>query len=201
MSTANRKSTLSIGRSEFEVIVLDPSKFFQSLTRMMLAQMDVSRIRIYDEAVPALHDLILEPCDVVIVDADLPQRFSCMKLIAGLKHASLAPLCYIPVIVTSVAPTESFVTQAARNGAHAVLAKPFSPLSLRQRIEWALSDHHSYVMDQERYIIEGVTRAIDARTKRASLPALASLMNNVTEGERWNEASVVQSMIDKILFP
>ncbi len=194
----NRTSSLRIGRSEFEVIVLDPCRFYHSLTRMMLLHMNIARIRIYEEAVPAIHDLILSPSDLVIVDADLPLRFSCLKLIQGLKRASLAPLCYIPVIVTAAKPTEQFVTAAAQSGAHAVLAKPFSPLGLRQRIEWALSPHHTYVTENDRYLIEGMTNAIEARTKRASMPGLASLMRE--QGQSWSEAATVQSMIDKI-FP
>lgn len=192
----NRSSSLRIGRSEFEVIVLDPCKFYHSLTRMMLLHMNIARIRIYEEPVPAMHDLILSPSDLVIVDADLPVRFSCLKLLQGLKHASLAPLCYIPVIVTAAKPTERFVTAAAQSGAHAVLAKPFSPLGLRQRIEWALSPHHSYVIENDRHVIEGMANAIEARTKRASLPGIASLMRE--QGQSWSEAAAVQSMVDKI---
>lgn len=195
----SRHVTLDITREDFEVLVLDPCKFFQSLTRMMLAHMNVARVRLYDEAVPALHDLILEPCDVVIVDADLPSRFSCLKLIKGLKHASLAPLCYIPVIVTSRAPTEQFVTAAARCGAHTVLAKPFSTIKLRERIEWALSDHHRYVIDGGHYVIEGLLQTIEARTRRASMPALSALMRDPAQS--FTQTAAVQSMIDKILFP
>lgn len=189
--------SLDIGRDDFEVLVLDPCKFFQSLTRTMLVHMNVSRVRLYDEAVPALHDLILDPCDVVIVDSALPSRFSCLRLVRGLKHASLAPLCYIPVIVTSVAPTENFVTAAARCGAHTVLAKPFSTSSLRARIEWALAEHHQYVVENGFCVIEGMLHSIEARTKRASMPALASLMQNT--GQTWSETAAVQSMIDQIL--
>lgn len=195
----NRPLSLSLDRSEFEVIVLDPSKFFHSLTRMMLVHMEASRVRIYEEAVPAIHDLILDPSDLVIVDADLPARFSCLKLIQGLKHASLAPLCHIPIIVTAAAPTEQFVTAVARSGAHAVLAKPFSPIGLRQRIEWALSPHHTYGIENERYVIEGLTQSLEARTRRASLPAIANLMRE--QGKSWSEAAAVQSMIDQIIFP
>lgn len=199
MVSINRSSLLNIGRADFEVIVLDQSKFSQSLTRMMLVHMNVARIRIFDEAVPALHDLILDPSDLVIVDADLPARFSCLKLIQGLKHASLAPLCYIPIIVTAATPTEQLVTAVGRSGAHAVLAKPFSPLALRQRIEWALSDHHTYVIESDRYVIEGVASTIEARSKRASLPAIAGLMSE--QGQAWSQAAAVQSMIDQIISP
>ncbi len=190
---------LDIGRNDFEVLVLEPSRFFQSLTRMMLVHMNIARVRLYEEAVPALHDLILDPCDVVIVDANLPARFSCLKLIKGLKHASLAPLCYIPIIVTSLAPTEQFVSAAARCGAHTVLAKPFSTSSLRQRIEWAISDHHTYVVDGGYYVIEGMVKTIEARSRRASMPALAQLMKDPQHS--FTEAAAVQSMIDQILFP
>ncbi len=159
-----------------EVFVLDSSKFYLSLTRSMLVHMSVGRVRSYDDPVHALRELLLEPGGLIIVDADLPARFSCLRLIRGLRHASLAPLCFAPIIVTSAYPTEPFVDGAMRHGAHTILAKPFSPLALKQRIDWCLADRQKLVIKEGYYVVEESIKAVEARATRAALPALAALL-------------------------
>ncbi|MBI3436161.1 MAG: response regulator [Proteobacteria bacterium] len=185
------------GKHGLEVILLDASKFYLSLTRSMLLHMSVGRIRAYEDPVTALRGLLLEPSGLIIVDAQLPMTFSCLRLIRGLRHASLAPLCFVPIIVTTAWPTEQFIDNAIRNGAHAIVAKPFSPRSLKQRIDWALGDHHRLVINRGYYVVEDSIKSVEERAKRASPPALAALLRG--SDQPFSDVTAVQSMIDMIL--
>jgi|DewCreStandDraft_4_1066084.scaffolds.fasta_scaffold04336_10 CheY-like chemotaxis protein len=187
---------LSANTTAMEVTVLDGSKYYMSLTRSMLNTIGVRRALLYDQPIEALRDLLAQPSDVVVVDSELPQNISCLRLIRGMRDPARAPLCFIPIIVTTYRPTKSFVEAAIRNGANTVLAKPYSPLALKQRLIRAVADRDKLVLKDGRYVMAEILDSMEARALAANPTMLAALLHGA--GGPNSQTDALQSMINML---
>ena len=179
-----------------EVTVVDGSKFYLSLTRSMLVTIGVRRTHVYDQPIEALRDLLAQPSDVIVVDSRLPLNISCLRLIRGMRDAARVPLCFIPIIVTTDYPTKSFVEAAIYNGANTVLAKPYSPLALKQRMIRVIADQDKLVLKDGRYVVAEILDTMEARALIANPSMLASLLHGGNEAT--GQTSALQSMVDML---
>jgi len=179
-----------------EVTVIDGSKFYSSLTRSMLATIGVRRAHVYDHPIEALKDLMAQPTDIIVVDAQLPLNISCLRFIRGLRDATRVPLCFIPIIVTVHRPTKSFVEATIRNGANSVLAKPYSPLTLKQRMIRAIADRDKLVLRDGRYVVSEILDTMEARALIANPSMLATLVHG---GSDAGQNGALQSMVNTLL--
>jgi response regulator RpfG family c-di-GMP phosphodiesterase len=189
----------STNMSALEVVVLDHSKFYLSLTRQMLTYLGVRRIRSYDDPEAALVDLLAEPSDLIVVDSKMPKHFVFLQLIRGLRDASLMPICLTPIIVTSSTPTKSFVEGAMRSGANTVLAKPFSPHALKQRVDRAFADRDKLVVKGHHYIVAEIVDALEARAMTANPSTLAAVLQGGEEA--WSKVMALQSILKMMQSP
>jgi DNA-binding response OmpR family regulator len=164
-------AALGIGIEHMNIVVVDPSRTMQTILRSMLQQMRPKRLRVYDSAVAALRDMVVEPPNLVLTEWKM-DHMSGYGLIKIMRHHSMAPLCAIPVIVITGSATRSIVEAALRIGAHAVLAKPLSPAILRQRIDWITRDDRPLVRLDSQYVIDGVDTALDIQRAKDRLPSI-----------------------------
>lgn len=182
--------------STLEVAVLDGSKFQLSLTRTMLSQIGVRRTRTYDHPIEALSEVMAEPCGLIVVDADLPMNISSLQLIYGLRDPAIVPLCFTPIVITVSDPTKTFVEEAIRHGANSVLAKPYSPLALKQRMERALADRDKLVVKDGRYVIAEILDTMEARALSSDPSMLAAILHS--GGETPSPKAALKTMIDML---
>ncbi len=182
-----------------EITVVDGSKFYLSLTRSMLVTIGVRRTHVYDQPIEALRDLLAQPSDIIVVDSKLPLNISCMRLIRGMRDAARVPLCFVPIIVTTDRPTRSFVEAAIFNGANTVLAKPYSPLALKQRMTRVIADQDKLVLKDGRYVLAEILDTMEARALIANPSMLASLLHGTGGGDEGSgQTSALQSMVDML---
>jgi PleD family two-component response regulator len=167
-----------------EVAVLDASKFQLSLARSMLGQIGIRNTRTYDQTFNALDELMVQPCNLLIMDADLPENISGLRLIRCLRSPDLAPLCFTPIIVTTYEPTHRFVEAAVRCGVNFVLSKPYSPRALQQRIDRVIADHGKLELRGGHYVHADVLDTFEARALCANPATLALLVasSDTSEG-------------------
>ena len=182
--------------STLEVAVLDGSKFQLSLTRTMLSQIGVRRTRTYDHPIEALSEVMAEPCGLIVVDADLPMNISSLQLVYGLRDPAIVPLCFTPIVITVTDPTKSFVEEAIRHGANSVLAKPYSPLALKQRMERALADRDKLVVKDGRYVVAEILDTMEARALSSDPSMLAAILHS--GGETPSPKAALKTMIDML---
>lgn len=182
--------------SALEVVVLDASKFQLSLTRTMLSQIGVRRTRAYDHPIEALSDMMAEPCGLIMVDADLPLNISCLRLLYGLRDPAIVPLCFTPIIITAVDPTKTFVEEAIRHGANSVLAKPYSPMMLKQRIQRVLADRDKLVIKDGRYVLAEILDTMEARALSSDPSMLAAILHS--GGDTPSPKAAFKTMIDML---
>lgn len=179
-----------------EVVVVDASKFQLSLTRTMLAQIGVRRTRTYDHPLEALSDMMAEPSGLIFIDADLPMNISCLRLIYGLRDPAIVPLCFTPIIVTVTEPTKTFVEEAIRHGANSVLSKPYSPMTLKQRIERVIADRDKLVMKDGRYVLAEILDTMEARALSSDPSLLAAILHS--GGDAPSPKAALKTMIDML---
>jgi len=187
-----------------EVTVLDASKFHLSLTRSILSQMGVRRIRISDQLGVVLDALLAEPSGLLIVDSKLPEGISCLRLIRRIRSPVFQPLCFMPIIVTSSAPTDKFVESAIRNGANYVIAKPYSLRVLQQRIQRVITDNDGLELKEDRYVLRQMIESMEARAMCANPALFASLRFGDANQEGRNPSDTKldrQSLIDMLRKP
>lgn len=182
--------------SALEVAVLDASKFQLSLTRTMLAQIGVRRTRTYDHPIECLSDMMAEPSGLLVVDADLPMNISSLRLIYGLRDPAIVPLCFTPIIITVADPTKTFVEESIRHGANSVLAKPFSPLTLKQRIQRVIADRDKLVVKDGRYMVAEILDTMEARALSSDPSMLAAILHSESGGPTPKAA--LKTMIDML---
>jgi CheY-like chemotaxis protein len=187
---------LFLNTETLEITVIDGSKFYLSLTRSMLVTIGVRRTHVYDQPIEALRDLLAQPSDIIVVDSRLPLNISCLRLIRGMRDAARVPLCFIPIIVTTDHPTKSFVEAAIYNGANTVLAKPYSPLALKQRMTRVIADQDKLVLKDGRYVLAEILDSMEARALISNPSMLASLLHG--GGETGGQTSALQSMVDML---
>jgi DNA-binding NarL/FixJ family response regulator len=189
-----------LGRTiaDLDICLVEPSRYFQMLVRTMILHMRVERVRVHDAPTAALHDLLVHPCNLILVDADLPPPVSVVRFVRALRHVTLQPLCHVPIIVTFSRPNERLVHDVLDSGVQAVLVKPFSASALKQRLERILIDGRTLVLDRDRFVLDGVRERLDASRRKVELPAVAAMFGPAGAGPA--NASL-QAVIDSILFP
>lgn len=145
-----------------DVVVLDESRAMQAITRTILQPLRLRRLRFFDHPDQALCDIHADPPNLMIADWRMSGT-SGSKLLKSLRAKQSGHLACLPVLITISHSTRREVELAFRNGAHAVLAKPFSPNSMQRRIQWIVQDARPMKLAGESFIIEGVKEALDER--------------------------------------
>lgn len=197
--TNPRHAAFDTPLEELNVVVIDPSRTMQTILRSMLQQLRPRRIRMYDAATDALRDMLLEPPSLVLTDWRM-EPVSGHRLLKVLRHKSMAPLCFVPIIVVTGQATRSSVESAFRIGAHAVMVKPIAPTALRQRIEWILQDDRPFSLVDENWVIDGVANVLDEQREKERLPSIIAEIGtgSSTEGDA---RSLVERIVSGNLGP
>jgi DNA-binding response OmpR family regulator len=170
-----------------DAMVINPRKYELSLLRQMLAYAGVKRVRCYDDPADALRELLQEPSGLIIIDQDLPRIYSCPRLIRGLRQSSLVPICLTAILVTSTAPSRSFVHTIMQSGANSVLVRPFSTKSLQMRILRALADRPKLENRNGHYIVAEIVDSMEARELSSNPFKLASVLNGGELGQAFGD--------------
>jgi DNA-binding response OmpR family regulator len=181
-----------------DVMVIDPSRTMQTILRSMLQPMRPRRIRIYDTAADALRDMLMEPPTLVITDWRM-EPMSGYRLIKVMRHHSMAPLCFTPVIVVTGHATRSSVESAFRVGAQAVMVKPLAPASLRLRLEWLSQDDRPYRLTGDTWVVDGVSQVLDTQREKERLPAIIAELRAHEDAMRDAGAEDPESIVDQIM--
>ena len=149
-----------------DIVVVEDSKPMQMILRSMLAGLQVRRIRMFDGAKAALTVMVRDPPTLIVTDLRMP-GMSGLSLLRTLRSPKMDPLCFVPVIVVTAHATQAVVEEAMEAGAHLVLVKPVAPAALAERIAWIMADRRHIVLGADgRYVIEGMTRRLEASRSR-----------------------------------
>ncbi len=112
--------------------------------------------------------------DLMIVDA-MGASGAGYDFVSWLRRSGIQPNCYVPVLLTAGHTPNAAVNKARDCGAHFIIAKPLTPISVLERILWISREGRrfvecdSYVGPDRRFKNEGVPAGMAGR-RRDDLP-------------------------------
>lgn len=192
-----RHAAYGMRTEDLDIVVIDESRAMQSLIRSMLQPLKPRRLRIHSSAPEALRDMLLEPPSLVLTELKM-EPMSGYRLLKVMRHMSMDPLCFVPIVAITAHATRTSVENLLRAGAHSVMVKPLSAAALHRRIDWVLKDHRSFVLEDDSFVIDGVSEILDARRQKDRLPTMIARLH--VEHERAvSNARKAQNVVDQIL--
>jgi len=112
--------------------------------------------------------------DLMVVDALGPSGAG-YDFVSWLRRSGIQPNCYAPVLLTAGHTPNAAVNKARDCGAHFIIAKPLTPISVLERILWISKEGRrfvecdTYVGPDRRFKNEGVPAGMKGR-RRDDLP-------------------------------
>lgn len=161
--------TERVDLSQLDVVVVQGSRHGQAFVRSMLAGLKVGRIRGYDKAETALHEMRLDPPSIVITDWEMKAR-SGYWLLTNMRRADMEPLCFVPAVILTSEISWSMLDVALESGVNSVLLKPISALALRRRLEALVEHPQRFVEHEGAYISESAKEVLDERMRSHESP-------------------------------
>jgi two-component system chemotaxis response regulator CheY len=114
------------------ILVVDDERALRSLVRRVLEDDNSVRVVEADDGVTALDRLVNEPIDLVLLDLSMKS----MDGIETLQAIRRSPrFSLLPVVLMTGNADEEFVRRAMALGIDDFLVKPFTPDTLRERLE------------------------------------------------------------------
>jgi len=138
------RETAVINLTGAVTMVVDDSPFSLDITASALLGFGIkTRYACYSaaEAIEILRDNAI---DLLVVDCEMPDM-SGFELVRWLRRSGLDPNAFAPVIMSAAHIRRSKVVEARDCGANFVITKPFSAMSLLERIVWVARDSRPYL--------------------------------------------------------
>jgi len=125
-------------------MVIDDSPFALELTMRALNGFGLKTRHACASAVEAISILKENPVDLILVDSDMPGMTG-FEFVRWLRRSKLEPNAFAPVIMTAAHVRQSQVAEARDCGANFLITKPFSSLTLLERIVWVSRDNRPFM--------------------------------------------------------
>lgn len=147
------------------VAVVDNRPPMLAIMRAMLAAIGIGRIETYESPTEAIDAMVRDVPDLVLAASPM-QPIAGPALVRSMRHASAAPLCFVPAMITSTHAKPNLVEEALRAGAHQVLVLPTSASTLYRRLDWLLNDDRPFELHGEHYVVAGMEERLSLSFQR-----------------------------------
>lgn len=192
-------TSLAYGKplEELDLVLVHDNRGAQAILRSMVSSMHIARLRVYERAEKALHDMMIDPPTALIAEWNM-KPVSGYRLVRMIRNSSMAPLCFMPILAVTPMPTLSLVDKAFSVGVNNILVMPIAPVVLRRRLEWLRNDSREFVADGDQYVLEGVEEILDERVRRNDVAALLRRQKAMQEA-LTRRAETAQDLVDRIV--
>ncbi len=158
-------------------MVVDDSSFGLDLTTEALRGFGIQTRYICHSAGEAMEILKESTVDLILVDCEMPGMDG-HELVRWLRGSRIDPNAYVPVIMTAGHVRKSKVKAVRDCGANFLVTKPFSAVSLLERLVWVARDTRPFLetgsyKGPDRRLTEAEPRPADER--RADMVARLAL--------------------------
>jgi DNA-binding response OmpR family regulator len=168
-----------INLSKANVLLVDDSPF--ALRLMAQIMMGISARKVYEcQSSDEAQDLLKTvPIDLVLIHCDLPDMDG-YDLVRWMRRSDIDTNAFTSAIMISGHTKAHKVTKARDCGANFIIAQPFSPATLLERIVWIARDTRSfletddYVGPDRRFKTIDPPNCIDRRAQRG--PSIATTL-------------------------
>lgn len=143
LATSLRSSSI-INLSSAVTMVVDDSPFALDLTSQALLGFGIRTRYACRSAADAISILKESPIDLLLVDCEMPGTDG-FELVRWLRRSGLDPNAFTPIIMTGAHLRRSRASEARDCGASFVIIKPFSAVTLLERIVWVSRDQRPFL--------------------------------------------------------
>jgi CheY-like chemotaxis protein len=138
------RETAVINLTGAVTMVVDDSPFSLDITASALLGFGIKTRYACHSAAEAMDILKDHQIDLLVVDCEMPDVDG-FELVRWLRRSGLDPNAFAPVIMTAAHIRRTRVTEARDCGANFVITKPFSAMSLLERIVWVARDTRPFL--------------------------------------------------------
>ena len=125
-------------------MVVDDSPFALELTTQALLGFGIKCRYVCHSAAEAMEILKDQDIDLLLVDSDMP-GINGYELIRWLRRSNLEPNAFAPVILMAPHVRRRNLDEARDCGANFLVTKPFSAMTLLERLIWVAKDQRAFL--------------------------------------------------------
>ena len=115
-----------------KVLIVDDQFSVRQMTRMSLQELGIKHIHESENGKDAFEKAVVQPLDLIISDYNMPEMDGLALLRAVRGHPAVRKL---PFILLTGRGDRELVVKAAQAGVNNYLVKPFTQVTLREKIE------------------------------------------------------------------
>jgi CheY-like chemotaxis protein len=127
------------------VLVLDANTFSRGLICEILRSLDVTNVHGARDEMSAMHLLYDQPIDLILISSDEGDSVDALGAIRNLRRLPNDRLRRLPVVLVTAGLTRQLVINGRDAGADEFLAKPISPVAMRQRLEMVIETPRPFI--------------------------------------------------------
>lgn len=127
------------------VLVLDANSFSRGLIGEILRSLDVTNVFVARDEMSAMHHLYEQAIDVILISSDEGDSIDALGAIRNLRRLADNRLRRVPVVLVTAGLTRQLVINGRDAGADEFLAKPISPVAMRQRLEMVVETPRPFI--------------------------------------------------------
>ncbi len=164
----NPESRARFNLERASILILEPSQMGMNILVQILTGFG-AKVLHRCETVKAAQDCVqTTELDLAIVDAMGGEGYDYIK---WLRHSRVEPNCFVPVLLTAGHTPSAAVNQARDCGAHFIMAKPLTPITVLERILWIAREGRrfvecdTYMGPDRRFKNEGVPAGMAGRRR------------------------------------
>lgn len=125
-------------------MVVDDSAFARELTTQALLGFGIKTRYVCGSADEAMAILKDNEVDLLVVDADMPGATG-YDLVKWLRRSGLEPNAFAPIVMTAAHVRRRHLNEARDCGVNFLVTKPFSAMTLLERIVWVARDQRPFL--------------------------------------------------------
>lgn len=170
----NPESRARFNLQRATVLILDSNAMGMSILVQILTGFGAKSLHRCESVAEAEAVVQKNEIDLMVVDSLGPDGEG-YEFVRWLRRSKIQPNCFAPVLLTSGHTPSRAVNKARDCGAHFILAKPLTPISVLERILWISREGRrfvecdTYVGPDRRFKNEGVPAGMAGR-RRDDLP-------------------------------
>lgn len=127
------------------VLVLDANNFSRGLIAEILRSLNVTAIHSARSEEIAINYLIERPVDVILLSWEESDAVEGLKFVRELRRMGDERLRRLPVVLITAGLTRQMVISGRDAGVDEFLAKPISPIAMRQRLEMVVETPRPFI--------------------------------------------------------
>jgi len=140
----NPESRARFNLERASVLLLEESPMGMSILMQILTGFGARTLHRCESVQEAQSTIQNVEVDLVIADA-LGAAGEGYDFVKWLRHSRIEPNCYVPVLLTAGHTPRGAVSKARDCGAHFIMAKPFTPIAVLERILWISKEGRRFV--------------------------------------------------------